>query len=165
MKNLTAAVWIILLVVLQSASVLCLNISGITIPLIIPFAAALAFLEEGFCYAFVIGIICGVLEGTFFGSQFAVSVFVTAVFVMGILNFRNRPRYVSDLIKLPVWAFFAVFVERLLSAFVKGGSADMMLRLLPNAAVTSAIGASAAAVIYVLLKKTIYKSAYKTFVL
>ena len=41
----------------------------------------------------------------------------------------------------------------------------MMLRLLPNAAVTSAIGASAAAVIYVLLKKTIYKSAYKTFVL
>ena len=84
---------------------------------------------------------------------------------MGILNFRNRPRYVSDLIKLPVWAFFAVFVERLLSAFVKGGSADMMLRLLPNAAVTSAIGASAAAVIYVLLKKTIYKSAYKTFVL
>ena len=157
MKNLKTAVWIILLVLIQSAADMCIKAPCVTIPLIIPFAAAVSFLEDGFGYAALIGIICGILQGTFFGPSFTVSVAVTAAFTLAILNFRNRPRYASDFIKLPVWTFLAVFAE--------GAISYPAAETIPYVAVNSAVGAVVSVLLYVLLKKTVYKSNYKTFTL
>lgn len=161
MKNLKAAAWIILLAVFRSV----LNILGITIPLLMPFAAAAAFAENSFGYALAVGIICGVLEGSFSGSRFAVSVFVTTVLAVGIFNLKKRPVTAGGVLKMSAWTFLAIIFEGAISLLIKGCSFKALIGMFPYTAVMAAVGAGTAAAMYGLLKKTVYKSSYKTFVL
>lgn len=163
MKKLKTMIWIIVLVLLQSASVLCLNSSEIKIPFLLAFAAAAAFLENSFGAAFGVGIICGIIDGALFGEKFGASVLVIALLVIGIFNFRNKPRYASDYLKLSVWTFAAVFCENAVLHFVKIRTAASVVSSLPLGAVSGILGAAVAAAIYALLKKTVYKSGYNKF--
>lgn len=164
MKKLKTVIWIIVLVLLQTAFEMLLSPFGITIPLLTAFAASAAFLENGFGAAFGIGIICGIIDGALFKEMFSVSVFVSVLLVIGIFNFRNKPRYAGDLPKLSVWTLAAVFCGNTVSDLIKLWSAIAVDVLLKNA-VSGVLGAIFAAVIYVLLKKTVYTSNYKTFIL
>lgn len=163
MKKFKTVIWIIVLVLLQSASALCLNSLKITIPFLLAFAAAAAFLENSFGAAFGMGIICGIIDGALFGEMFGMSVFVTALLVIGIFNFRNKPRYASDYLKLSVWTFAAVFCGNAVLHFIKIRTAAAVVSSLPSGAVSGMLGAAAAAAIYALLKKTVYKSDYSKF--
>lgn len=157
MKNFKIFVWIAALLIIQTVAARYIRIFDVAPVVLLPFAAAVALLEDNFGYAEIVSVICGVCAGTFTGRNFFLSVFVVIFSAIIIMNLRERPRYVHNIWKMFIWTAAVTFVWETLAYIMLyhsfAGYADVLIsKTLLSMVYNSVISL----IIYPLLRKTVY---------
>lgn len=157
MKNFKMFVWIAVMLIIQTVTVHYIRIFDVTPLVLLPFAIAVALLEDNFGYTEIIGVICGLCVGTFTGRNFFLSVFAVAFSAAAVMNLRERPRYVHDIWKMLFWTAAVTFIWETLAYFMLYHSFSGYGGVpLSKTVVTMLYNSLISFIIYPLLRKTVY---------
>ncbi len=157
MGKIAAAIWVVVLFILNSVFVQIISINGFMPDLLLAFLVVYAFMKRRFAAVSYMTIICALLNGAITGRVFLVATMVTGVAGMIAYNSSNYLRFVHESIRIAGIAFAMSFVTEIFEYFftyhtLMGGV--ILGNVLPDAIYT----AVASGVIYLIIKKTSFKN-------
>lgn len=160
MRNFKIGLWIFFVLLIQTVVLARVHVFGAALSLALGYVVCVMMLENEFRDAVIISIIVSVLMGALSGRGFEAVTLFYVYSSIAIFSFRKKPRYMGTFAKALLWTFIcSSLLEVILSApGTMTVSADM---LLTDALPTAIINTVLAAVIYPILKKTMYSEEKK----
>ncbi len=155
-RNFKIGIWIFCALLIQTVIVSQIHIFGAGASLIAGYIVCVTVLENEFRNALTITVIAAALTGALSGRGFEAVTLFYAYSAVIIFALRKKPRYVGAFPKALAWTFICSGLVETVLFFIdrRTLTSDMLLyAALPAAAVNTAL----AALIYPLLKKTMYK--------
>lgn len=155
MRNFKIGLWIFFVLLIQTAALARVHVFGAAPSLALGYVVCVMMMENEFKDAVIISIIVSVLFGALCGRGFeAVTLFYVYSSII-IFSVRKKPRYIGTFAKALLWTFVcSSLLEVLLFALATMTVSVEML--LTDALPTAVINTILAAVIYPILKKTMY---------
>lgn len=160
MRNFKIFVWIFIIFLIQTVILSSVHIFGAVPSALIAFVMCVMLLENEFRSAVTISIICAVLMGAGGGRGFTVTVLLYVYLSIVVFALRRKPIYIGNFTKTLVWTFIVSAIIEILFLPVREMSFEikvLWLDALPTAFFNTVI----AAILYPMLKKTIYKEEKK----
>ncbi len=157
MGKISAAIWIIVLYILNSVFVQVISINGSCADLLLAFLVVYAFMKRRFSAVSYITIVCALLNGTITGRVFLVATMVTGAAGMIAYNSSNYLRFIHEGVRIAGVGFAMSFIAEILEYFFTyhtlSGTAVLSYAL-PDAVYTAVVSW----IIYLIVKKTSFKN-------
>ncbi|MCD8181704.1 MAG: hypothetical protein LUF26_09565 [Firmicutes bacterium] len=160
MRNFKVFLWIFIVFLIQTVILARAHIFGAAASAVMAYVVCVMILEDEFKNAVTISIICAAAMGALGGRSFAaVMLFYTYSSII-VFSLRKKPVYAGNFAKALLWTFALSAVSEILFYAAENMSVSTAM-LLNNALPTAVINTVLAAVIYPILKKTMYKEEKK----
>lgn len=160
MRNFKIFLWIFIVFLIQTVILARIHILGAAPSLVMAYVVCVMILENEFKTAVTISIICAAAMGAIGGRTFVpVTLFYTYSSII-IFSARKKPVYFADSVKALMWTFIMSALSEIIFFAADNFTlnCDMLLHgALPTAVFNTAV----TAVLYPLLKKTMYKEKKK----
>lgn len=155
MRNFKIFLWIFVIFLIQTVVLSSFHIMGAVPSLVLGFIICVMISENEFRTAMVITVICSVSVGAICTDSF---VFTTLFYVYAsiiVFSLRKKPAYVNDYLKALVWTFIISAIVEVVLFALDTMSVNVRM-LLYDALPTAAVNTILTAVLYPLLRKTLY---------
>lgn len=160
MRNFKIFLWIFCIFLIQTVIAARFNFFGSSVSVVIGYIICVMIFENEFRSAATISIICSAAAGALCGRDFIVTTLYYVYSSVAVFALRKKPVYAGNFIKTLMWTF--VLSAGLEVVFYALGNLSVSVdMLLYDALPTAVINTVAAAVIYPILKKTMYKEEKK----
>lgn len=160
MRNFKIFLWIFIIFLIQTVIISRIHLFGAVPSLVMGYVICVMILENEFRSAVTISIICAFAIGALSGRNFSVMVLYYVYSSIIIFAARKKPVYIGNYPKVIVWTGIAsvlleviIFVLRTMTV-----STEMLLH---DALPTAVFNMVLAAILYPIMKKTIYKEEKK----
>lgn len=160
MRKFKIFLWIFIIFLIQTVVLARVHIFGAVPSLVLPYLICVMLLENELKKAAVIGAVCSAAAGALCGREFSVTVLYMFYCSLAVFALKKKPRYINGFIKALFWTFIASGVLEILF-FVLRAMTVTAAMLLYGALPTAVINTVFAAVIYPVLKRTMYKEEKK----
>lgn len=157
MGKISAAIWVIVLYILNSVFVQVISINGSHADLLLAFLVVYAFMKRRFSAVSYMTIICALLNGTITGRIFLVVTMITGAAGMLAYNSSNYFRFIKAGVRIAGVSFGMSFICEIFEYFFTyhtlTGTAVLSYAL-PDAVYTAVVSW----IIYLIVKKTSFKN-------
>ncbi len=157
MGKIAAAIWVVILYILNSVFVQLISINGSVPDLLLAFLVVFCFMKRRFSAVSYMTIICALLNGAITGRVFLVATMVTGAAGMIAYNSSNYLRFIHEGVRIAGVSLGMAFIGEILEHFFTYHTltASMVLNIaLPDAIYT----AVASWIIYLIVRKTSFKN-------
>ena len=160
MRNFKIGLWIFVIFLIQTVILSQVRLFGAVPSLALSYIICVTILENEFRTAVTISIICAAAMGALGGRGFAPTTLFYVYASIAVFALRNKPAYVSDIIKTLAWTFIVSFAAEVM--YFALGSFTLTVPVLTDVALPTAVANTVLSLaLYPLLKLTMYRDEKK----
>ncbi len=159
-RNFKVFLWIFIVFLVQTVIVARIHVFGAVPSLVLAYVMCVMILENEFRNAVMISIICAAVMGALSGRNFSLTVLFYSYTSIIVFALRKKPAYIGNFPKVIISTFILSALFEVIIYFLRTLTLDVNI-LLDNALPTGIFNAVLAAVVYPVLKRTMYKEEKK----
>ncbi|MCC8160154.1 MAG: hypothetical protein LIO53_02370 [Oscillospiraceae bacterium] len=160
MRNFKIFLWIFIVFLIQTVILARAHIFGAAASAVMAYVVCVMILEDEFKNAVTISIICAAAMGALGGRSFVALTLFYVYSSIIVFALRKKPVYMGNFTKALLWTFALSAISEIIFFATDTMSLNTAM-LLNNALPTAVINTVLAALIYPILKKTMYKEEKK----
>ncbi len=157
MGKIAAAIWVVVLYILNSVFVQIISVNGHMPDLLLAFLVVFSFMKRRFSAVSYMTIICALLNGAITGRVFLVVAMVMGAAGMIAYNSSNYLRFIHEGVRIAGVTFCMAFIGEVFEHFFAYHSliiSAVVNNALPDAVYTAVVSW----IIYLIVKKTSFKN-------